>query len=100
MNLEWSPLALERVSEIASYIALDKLSAAEAWVDGLFESVERLKSHPKSGRKVPEVGIERLREIVYGAYRVIYGVDERAQKISVFTVRRGSEMLRADEFEL
>ena len=23
MNLEWSPLALERVSEIASYIALD-----------------------------------------------------------------------------
>lgn len=40
MNLEWSPLALERVSEIASYIALDKPSAAEAWVDGLFESVE------------------------------------------------------------
>ena len=95
MNLEWSPLALERVSEIASYIALDKPSAAEAWVDGLFESVERLKSHPKSGRKVPEVGIERIREIVYGAYRVIYGIDERARKISVLTVRRGSEIGRA-----
>lgn len=100
MNLGWSPLALERVSEIASYIALDKPSAAEAWVDGLFESVERLKSHPKSGRKVPEVGIERIREIVYGAYRVIYGIDERARKISVLTVRRGSEMLRAEELEL
>lgn len=100
MNLEWSPLALERVSEIASYIALDKPSAAETWVDGLFESVERLKSYPKSGRKVPEVGIERIREIVYGAYRVIYGVDERAGKISVLTVRRGSEMLRAEELEV
>lgn len=62
MNLEWSPLALERVSEIASYIALDKPSAAETWVDGLFESVERLKSRPMSGRKVPEVGLERIRE--------------------------------------
>lgn len=100
MNLEWSPLALERVSEIASYIALDKPSAAETWVDGLFESVERLKSHPMSGRKVPEAGLERIREIVYGAYRVIYGVDERVRKISVLTVRRGSEMLRTEEFEL
>jgi len=100
VNLEWSPLALERVSEIASYIALDKPSAAEAWVDGLFESVERLKSHPMSGRKVPEVGIERIREVVYGAYRVIYGVDERTRKISVLTVRRGSEMLRTEELEV
>lgn len=100
MNLEWSPLALERISEIARYIALDKPSAAEAWVDGLFESVERLKSHPQSGRKVPEVGIERIREIVYGAYRVIYSVDERARKVSVLTVRRGSEMFRVEELEL
>ena len=28
-----------------------------------------------SGRKVPEVGAERIREILYGAYRVIYGID-------------------------
>lgn len=36
MNLEWPPLALERVSEISSNIALDKPSAAVTWVDGLF----------------------------------------------------------------
>jgi len=100
VNLEWSPLALERVSEITSYIALDKPSAAEDWVDGLFKAVVRLNLHPMSGRKVPEVGIERIREIVYGAYRVIYGIDERAGNISVLTVRRGSEMLRAEELEL
>jgi hypothetical protein len=52
-----------------------------------------------SGHKVPEVGIERIREILYGAYRVIYGNDEYAQKISVLIVRRGSEMLRAEELE-
>ncbi|MEE2023050.1 type II toxin-antitoxin system RelE/ParE family toxin [Alkalimonas mucilaginosa] len=99
MKLEWSPLALERVRDIASYIALDKPLAAEAWVEGLFESVERLVTHPMSGRKVPEAGIERIREIIYGAYRVIYGIDAPAQKISVLTVRRGSEILRVNELE-
>jgi plasmid stabilization system protein ParE len=60
MILEWSPLALKRVGEIASYIALDKPSAAQSWVDGLFESVERLKPHPMSGRMVSEVNVERI----------------------------------------
>lgn len=99
MTIEWSPLALERAGEIASYIALDKPSAAESWLDGLFESVERLKPHPMSGRIVPEVNIERIREIIYGAYRVIYRVDTQAQKISVLTVLRGSELIRADELD-
>lgn len=100
MILEWSPLALERVSEVARYIALDKPSAAEAWIDGVFESVGRLELHPMSGRKVPEVGIERIREIIFGAFRIIYSIDEHAQKISILTVRRGSEMLRTEELEL
>lgn len=51
MKLEWSPLALERVGEIARYIALDKSSAAESWIEGIFKSVARLESHPYSGRK-------------------------------------------------
>lgn len=99
MLIEWSPLALERAGEIASYIALDKPSAAESWVDGLFESVERLKLHPMSGRIVPEVNIERIREIIYGAYRVICRVDTQAQKISVLTVLHGRELIRAGEFD-
>jgi plasmid stabilization system protein ParE len=94
MMLEWAPLALERVGEIARYIAQDKPSVAESWVDGLFASVERLEHHPMSGRVVPEVNIERIREIIYGAYRVIYRVDTRAQKISILTVIRGSELIR------
>ena len=99
MMIEWSPLALERAGEIAGYIALDKPSAAESWLDGLFELVERLDPHPMSGRVVPEVNIERIREVIYGAYRVIYRVDIQAQKISVLTVLRGSELIRTDELE-
>ena len=37
MKIIWSPLALERVKEIAEYISQNNLSAAEKWVISIFE---------------------------------------------------------------
>lgn len=76
MKVEWSPLALDRVSVIARYIAEDNPGGAERWVNELFDSVERLADFPESGRVVPEVGVRRIREVIFGAYRVIYSVKE------------------------
>jgi len=59
VKVEWSPLALDRVSDIARYIAKDNPGAAEQWVNELFDSVERLADLPESGRVVPEVGVRR-----------------------------------------
>ena len=42
MKVEWSPLALDRVTDIARYIAKDNPGAAERWVNELFDAVERL----------------------------------------------------------
>lgn len=70
MKIVWSPLALERVEEIAQYIAGDKPAAAIKWFNELFTTVERLADFPESGRIVPEVGVHRIREILFGAYRV------------------------------
>ncbi|MDO9566088.1 MAG: type II toxin-antitoxin system RelE/ParE family toxin [Candidatus Desulfaltia sp.] len=39
-----SPLAVDRASEIADYIAQDKPSAAEKWIDTVFSKVEQLKT--------------------------------------------------------
>lgn len=50
----------------------------------------RLADFPESGRIVPEVGARRIREVVFGAYRVIYSVKD---KVVVLTVRRGSQLL-------
>jgi toxin ParE1/3/4 len=55
MKIVWSPLAVEKVAEIADYIAKDKPSAAEEWLNTLFAKVERLEASPKIGRKVPEI---------------------------------------------
>lgn len=96
MKVEWSPLALDRVSEIARYIAKDNPDSAERWVNELFDAVERLADFPESGRVVPKVGVRRIRELIFGAYRVIYSVKD---KVEILTVRRGSQLLDASEID-
>lgn len=94
MRIVWSPLALERVEDIAQYIAEDKPSAAVEWVEGVFDTVERLADFPESGRVVPEVGGRRIREVIFGTYRIIYSVRDQ---IDILTVRRSSQLLRMSE---
>lgn len=94
MKIEWSPLALERVEDISRYIVQDNPYAAVTWVTELFDTVERLSDFPESGRIVPEMGIRRIREIIYGSYRVIYSLKD---KVEILTVRHGSQIIRLNE---
>jgi toxin ParE1/3/4 len=98
LKITWSPLAAEQVRDIASYIALDKPSVAEQWIDKMFDSVEQLIDFPKSGRVVPELQINSIRELVQDNYRVIYKIQDNS--ISVLTVKSYRQQLRADEIEL
>lgn len=95
MNIVWSPLAVERASEIADYIACDKPSAAEKWIKTIFSKVEQLETSPEIGRIVPEIGNDRFREILYGNYRIIYRIE--AERISVLTIRHGKQILPIKE---
>nr|WP_321401380.1 type II toxin-antitoxin system RelE/ParE family toxin [uncultured Desulfobacter sp.] len=95
MKIIWSPLAIDRVSEIANYIAKDKPTAAENWVDKIFSKVESLSSSPKSGRIVPEINKDQYREIIYGNYRIVYRIEEK--QISILTVRHGKQLLPIEE---
>lgn len=61
MRIVWSPLALERVEDIALYIAADSPEAAARWIDELFAAIERLANFPVSGRIIPELGSRRIR---------------------------------------
>jgi addiction module RelE/StbE family toxin len=95
MKVSWSPLAIDRVSEIAEYIARDNSEAAKSWVDTVFERVAGLKTHPESGRIVPEINNRAIRELIYGNYRIVYRVEEK--KVSMLTVRHGKQILPIDE---
>lgn len=90
-------MAAEQVRDIASYIALDKLSVAEQWIDKIFDSVEQLIDFPESGRVVPELQINNVRELVQGNYRVIYKILDIS--ISILTVKNYRQKLSPDDVE-
>ena len=95
MNIIWSPLAIERASEIAEYIAQDKPLAAEDWINTVFSKVEKLKFSPEIGRPVPEIGDNQFRELIYGNYRIIYRIEKN--QISILTIRHGMQILPIDD---
>jgi len=95
MKIIWSPLALERVFEIAEYIAKDDINSSNHWVDVIFNKVKTLEKFPQSGRKVPEVKRIDIREITVGNYRIIYRI--RKKQINILTVRHCRQILPEDE---
>jgi toxin ParE1/3/4 len=97
MKIVWSPLAVERASEIVDYIAQDKPSAATKWVHIIFSKVEQLRLNPEIGRTVPEINDRQFRELIYGNYRIIYHIG--IKKISVLTIRHGRQILPIDEIK-
>jgi plasmid stabilization system protein ParE len=95
MKLIWSPLALERVAEIAEYIARDRPRAAEEWVEDIFAAVERLERFPLSGRTVREANRPDIREVLHGSFRIFYRVEEG--QLSVLTVRHARQLTEPED---
>ena len=95
MKIVWSPLAVERATEIAEYIARDNPIAAQNWVYEVFEKVKLLSSSPEMGRVVPEVGRNEIRELLFVNYRILYRIENGS--ISVLTIRHCKQILPVSE---
>jgi len=98
MKIQWSPLAIGRITEIAEYIALDSPIAANKWVNEIFDSAEKLLDFPEIGRVVPELQDQTIRELLKGNYRVVYKVEKGT--ISILTVRHGKQILPVEELKV
>jgi plasmid stabilization system protein ParE len=88
----WSPQALADLEAIGDFLAREAPAYAQAIVDQAFAAVERLEIFPYSGRVVPEIGDEYLREIISRNYRIMYIVSgsEGDEEVQVLTVLHGS----------
>ena len=69
-RLIWAAPALTDLDAIAEYIALDDRSAATRHVRKVFDTVDRLKQFPNSGRSPAELPDSRYREVVVPPCRV------------------------------
>ncbi|MBA6231365.1 MULTISPECIES: type II toxin-antitoxin system RelE/ParE family toxin [unclassified Colwellia] len=97
MKIVWSPLALEKLEASAKFIALDKPSAADKWVNDIFDRIDLLGSQPELGREVPELLGSNYREVIFGSYRIIYKVEN---EIKILTLRNSRQLLSLDDIEL
>lgn len=95
MKIIWSPLAIDRATEIAEYIALDKPAAADKWIATVFSKVEQLASSPEICRVLPEIEDEHFRELIYGNYRIVYRIEKK--QVSILTIRHGKQILPIEE---
>ncbi len=85
---------MDDVEAIANYIASDSSHYAQLFVSKVFDTVKRIETFPKSGRLVPEINKQNIREIVLGNYRIIYRLESDIGE--VLTVYHSARLLDKD----
>ncbi|HLF18553.1 MAG TPA: type II toxin-antitoxin system RelE/ParE family toxin [Candidatus Omnitrophota bacterium] len=70
----WAPSALDDIEAIARYIERDSIDQAALFVTRIIEMTDHLEGFPESGRIIPEINKKDCREIIYGAYRIMYRI--------------------------
>jgi toxin ParE1/3/4 len=94
-GIRWTRQALSDLEAIGDFIARDAPGIAQVFVDRIFDAVQRLERFPRSGRIVPEVGREDLREVLFGNYRIVYMLSD--EEVSVLLVFHASRLFRASD---
>ncbi|MGI8785211.1 MAG: type II toxin-antitoxin system RelE/ParE family toxin [Acidobacteriota bacterium] len=94
-RVRWTPQALDDLEAICAFIARDAPQVAAVFADRIFHTTDRLANHPRSGRIVPELEIENIREVILGNYRVIYRIEEA--DVQIVTVYHGARLLDANK---
>lgn len=85
----WRPQALRDLEAIEAYYEEVAPEFAALFVAGTFEATARLANFPRSGRTVPEIGEEAIRELIYRQFRIIYVVmEDRVEVLTMFNSAR------------
>ena len=74
----WTEPALSDLDDVAEYISLSNLNAAQKLIEKIFRKIERLEQHPMSGRKPPELKSFNYREVVVNPCRIFYKIEKDA----------------------
>ena len=84
MKVHWTDTAQAHLAAIHAYIAQDSTEYATRMVDRLTRRSQQIAGFPLSGRRVPEYDMDPIREVIEGAYRIIYHI--KPDQIDVLAV--------------
>lgn len=98
VRVNWSFQAKNDLKAIAEYISKDSKLYAKRQVVKIRNRTDLLKSHNYSGRKVPEIQNENIREIFEGNYRIIYKIIT-GNRIDILTIHHSARDFRKRKIE-
>lgn len=84
MKVHWTENAQGHLDAIHAYIAQDSPEYARRMVDRLTKRSQQIAAFPHSGRTVFEYRLDQIREVIEGAYRLIYYI--KPDQIDVLAV--------------
>jgi toxin ParE1/3/4 len=64
------------LEDIENYIAQDSPIMARKFILHIFDRIDQLYAYPLSGKPVPEIIDQTIRELLLNKYRIIYRVSE------------------------
>jgi addiction module RelE/StbE family toxin len=84
-NVRWTEQAVADLRSIREFIERDSPRYGRLVAERLYDATSQLELFPRSGRVVPELSRDDVRELIVGDYRIVY-------RLAVF---RGSRLLPA-----
>ena len=97
MKVVWTEHALQCLTEIEDYIAMDNPATAVVFIDRLIRRTDILIGQPQAGRVVPEVPGRELRELIEGNYRIVYRNNEsNVEMLTVFEAHKSFNIDKTD----
>ncbi|HUI33637.1 MAG: type II toxin-antitoxin system RelE/ParE family toxin [Dysgonamonadaceae bacterium] len=92
VRINWTFQAKGDLKNIAEYISKDSKLYAKLQITRLKTRTRILKTQPRSGKIVPEINIDNIRELTEGSYRIIYKIVENNQ-IDILTIHHSARDL-------
>ena len=92
VEISWTSQSIDDLNNIAEFIAKDSPKYARLFIEKVFDRSEILVTHPNSGRVVPEIKDESIRELIFNSYRIIYKF--YSKRVDILTVHHGSRLLK------
>lgn len=96
--VSWTVQALDDLDAICEFIARDASRYAQLFAIQAFEAVDRLEMFPFSGRVVPEINKQEIREIIWGNYRIVYRL--MVDEVEIVTVHHGAKLLSDEKLKV
>ena len=92
VRLNWTFQAKDDLKAIAEYISRDSKGYAKLQVIRLKNRTRILKTQVRSGKIVPEINKENIRELIEGSYRIIYKI-VKDNRIDILTIHHSARDL-------